>query len=309
MGHMTTLGKVLDQVWSMSERHTDRFVQTQDVSFQDMETVSIAGELFPLKPIAQQGIANRLGIPVHYLRKCPPDIQRMNLNHWIRKERNDQLFFRFTRNEVRAVFTPRYVPTDNIEVLEHLKKLGYSDDTPVQASVDNNFLVVSIPNGNKMFSINGDRMTPGISISNSEVGIAALNISSFFLRLVCTNGMISKTEVTASYRHVSAKILTDFPEVLGKLDRGLDQQRNQLKLSLESSVENPESTITNFNRQFQLNQNEKDAVNWATPFEYGSTMFHIINIFTKASQYKGLPVESGYKLQRVGGMILGMVKK
>lgn len=308
MGHMTTLGKVLDQVWGMSERHTDRYVPTREISFQDMETVSIAGELFPLKPIAQQGIANRLGIPAHYLRKCPPDIQRMNLNHWITKERNDQLFFRFSRNEIRAVFTPRYIPTDNIEVLEHLRKLGYQDDTPVQASIDENFLAVNIPDGEKMFSINGDRMTPGISISNSEVGIASLSISSFFLRLVCTNGMISKTEVTASYRHISAKILTDFPEVLGKLGRELNQQRNQLKLSLESVVKDPESTIATFNKQFQLNQDEKDAVSWAMPFEMGPTMFNIINTFTKAAQFKNLSADSSYRLQRAGGMILEMVK-
>jgi len=273
-----------------------------------METVNIAGELYPLKPIAQQGIANRLGIPAHYLRKCPPEIQRLNMNHWIRKERNDELFFRFDRNEVRAVFTPKYIPTDNVEVLEHLKKLGYRDDTPVQASVDDNFLAVNIPDGDKMFSINGDRMTPGVSVSNSEVGIAALSIATFFLRLVCTNGMVSKTEVTASFRHVSAKILTDFPEVLEKLGRELDQQRNQLKLSLESMVENPESTIANFNRQFQLNQVEKEAVDWAIPLEYGNTMFNVINTYTKSAQFTGLPADSSYRLQKVGGAILGMVK-
>ncbi|MGD0819444.1 MAG: hypothetical protein ABSA71_01725 [Desulfomonilia bacterium] len=121
-------------------------------------------------------------------------------------------------------------------------------------------------------------MTPGISVSNSEVGIASLSISSFFLRLVCTNGMISKTEVTASYRHVSAKILTDFPRVLSNVGHELDKQRNQLRLSLESMVENLESTIESFNRHFQLNLVEKEAVEWAIPLEYGNTMFNVINI-------------------------------
>jgi len=61
-------------------------------------------------------------------------------------------------------------------------------------------------------------MTPGVSISNSEVAIASLSIAAFVLRLVCTNGMISKTEVSASYRHVSLKILNGFPKVL--VDKG-----------------------------------------------------------------------------------------
>ena len=143
-----------------------------------------------------------------------------------------------------------------------------------------------------MFTVNGDKMTPGISISNSEVGIAALSISAFVLRLVCTNGMVSKTAVSASYRHVSAKILNEFPEVLSNVGKDLDKQRNQLRLSLESRVDNPSATVENFNRQFQLNEEEKGAVAWALPIEYGQTMFAIINTYTKAAQYQGLPASS-----------------
>jgi hypothetical protein len=58
------------------------------------------------------------------------------------------------------------------------------------------------------FHVNGEKMTPGISVINSDVGLASLSIATFMLRLVCTNGMISKIEVSASYRHVSAKILS-----------------------------------------------------------------------------------------------------
>lgn len=77
-------------------------------------------------------------------------------------------------------------------------------------------MVFSILDGNQTFSSNGERMTPGVSISNSEVGRASLSIAAFVLRLICTNGMISKTEVSASYRHVSLKILDEFPKVLDK---------------------------------------------------------------------------------------------
>ncbi|MEI7982986.1 MAG: DUF932 domain-containing protein [Bacteroidota bacterium] len=249
-----------------------------------------------------------LGIPIQYLRKCPEDVQKYNMNFWIQKERNDELFFRFDKNEVRAIFTPRYIPTDNLEVMERLLQMGFSLNTPVQASVDDSFMMLNIPDGDKMFTVNGDKMTPGISISNSEVGIAALSISAFVLRLVCTNGMINKTAVSASYRHVSAKILNEFPEVLSNVGKELDKQRNQLRLSLESRVNNPSSTVENFNRQFQLNDEEKGAVAWALPLEFGQTMFAVINTYTKAAQYSGLPAASSFKLEKCGGAILGMVK-
>ncbi len=52
-------------------------------------------------------------------------------------------------------------------------------------------------------------------------------------------------------------------------------------------------TISSFNNQFQLNKEEKDAVEWAMPLEFGQTMFHVINVYTKAAQYPELPADSG----------------
>lgn len=308
MSQMTTLAKVHERVETMSINHVDQFIKSKEISFENLKTIRIGEESHTLRPVAQQSIANRLGIPIQYLRRCPEDIQALNMNHWIRYEKNEELFFRFDGNDVRAVFTPRYIPTDNKEIMQRLDSLGYDPDTRVQCSLDDEFMSLSIPDANQTFQVNGERMTPGISVSNSEVGLASLSIAAFMLRLVCTNGMINKTEVSASYRHVSMKILSDLPGVLSNVTQELGRQKEQIRLSLDSKVENPESTINSFNRQFQLNKEEKEAVEWALPMEYGYTMFHVINVYTKAAHYEELPAESMYRLQKVGGMILGMVK-
>jgi len=308
MSAVTTLDKVFEKAQRMTGSHHDRYIAVSDMTFDSLETVSISGEQHPLKPIAQQSISNRLGIPIHYLRKCPADIQKMNINYWLEKEKNEELFFRFDGDQVRAIFTPRYIPTDNIDVLERVRNLDYPMDTPVQCSMDDEFMMVNIPDDRETFSVNGNRMTPGISISNSEVGLASLSISAFVLRLICTNGMISKTEVTASYRHVSTKILHEFPQVLNNVGQELGRQKNLFRLSLESKVEDPQSTINNFNRQFQLGKKELDAVEWAISLEHGNTLFHVVNVYTRAAQYNGLPAEGVHRLQKVGGAILGMVK-
>ena len=307
MSSMTTLAKVYDRVQSMSRSHKDRMVPVDDISFESLEDIRIGSSIHKLRPIAQQSIAYRLGIPINYLRKCTPSIQQMNLNYWIRHEKNDELFFRFDGDEVRAVFTPRYIPTDNLEVLDRLMGLGFKPETKVQSSLDNEFMLVSIPDEKETFKINGDRMTPGISVSNSEVGLAALSISSFVLRLVCTNGMIAKTAVSASYRHVSSKLLSSLSGVLEQVKSGLEDQREQFRISLESKVDNPEATIESFNRQFELRKEEKEAVEWALAQEYGFTMFSVVNTYTKAAQYELLSAESRFRLQKVGGMVLGMV--
>jgi len=308
MSNMTTLGNVFDKVHEMSKNHHDKFIEVKEISFESLETISISDEPHRLKPVAQMSISNRLGIPFNYLRKCPADIQSLNLNHWLQYERNEELFFRFNGEDVRAIFTPRYIPTDNIEVLDKLKSLDYPLDTRVQSSIDDEFMMVNIPDGRQSFTINGERMTPGISLSNSEVGLASLSIAAFVLRLVCTNGMISKTQVSASYRHISGKILSELPGVLNGVSSELAKKKDQFRLSIESKVDHPEMTINSFNNQFQLNKAEKEAVEWAMPLEFGQTMFHVINVYTKAAQYPELPADSGYKLQKVGGMILEMVK-
>ena len=134
-----------------------------------------------------------------------------------------------------------------------------------------------------------------------------MGIAAFVLRLVCLNGLIRKTEIGASYRHVSYKILDEFPQVLENVSNELGRQKHQFKLSMESPVDNPVKTIENFNRQFQLKEPERKATEWAWPHEMGDTMFNIVNTYTIASQFSGLSVESSYQLQRVGGNILGML--
>jgi hypothetical protein len=303
-----TLGTVSDRVDQLSRECHDKLIPVADVSFDDFETVRIAGEPHKMRRMAQQGFSYRLGIPIQYLKKSPADVQAFNLNHWIKEEKNEKLLFRFDDGEVRVRFSPRYTPVDNFEVLEKLDALGYGPDTPVQCSMDDEFMGLNIPDGQKTFSINGDKMQPGLSISNSEVGLASLTVAAFVLRLVCTNGMISSKEVSASYRHVSRKILEEFPEVLDKVSYELGKTKDQFKLSLASPVNDPQTTIASFNRQFQLGKQEQEAVEWAWPQEIGGTMFHVVNTYTKSAQYDGLSAESTHKLQRTGGAILAMLK-
>jgi hypothetical protein len=102
--------------------------------------------------------------------------------------------------------------------------------------------------------INGDKIIPVISVNNSEIdGLASLSVSAYFLQLICTNGLVSKTEISASYRHVSTKILNEFPATMDKVSYELGAQKHKIGLSMESPVDEPLKTIESFNRQFNLN--------------------------------------------------------
>ena len=302
--NLTTLGKVWDRVDEMNRYCHDNLIDVADISFDSLETIKIGNDRHNLKTIAQRSIAWRLGIPFNYLAKCPTELQAIQMNHWLADEKNDQLFLRFDGPGVRAIFTPRYKPVDNFEVMTRLDDMGYGPDTQVQCHLDGEFMLLSIPDGKQTFQVNGDKITPGISVSNSEVGLASLSVSAFFLRLVCTNGMVAKTKISASYRHVSTKILVELPQVFEKVSYELGKQRDRFRLSLESPVDDPMTTIERFNKQFALKEPEREAVEWAWPQEAGNTMFHLVNTYTKASQMDGLSAESRYRLQKVGGELL-----
>jgi hypothetical protein len=246
------------------------------------------------------------------LSRCPAELQARNLNYWIEQERKnrDTFFCRFAGDALRAVFTDRYVPTDNLSTLSKMLEFGFDPRAEVQFMMDAEMMVLKVPDYDRTFRLfDKDKIVPGISISNSEVGIIALSIEAFYYRLVCTNGMIVTTAVDASrYKHISSKAMDKFHSILEQV---VSQSRNgqaRFMISIQTPVDNPERTIDAFTRQFHISKEETEIVKKAFCLEEGATMFHIINAFTRAAQDKSLSASGSYRLEKAGGAILGMVK-
>lgn len=89
---------------NLSRNCTDHLINVPDIAFNDLDVVRIAGEPLRLRTIAQKSMSYRLAIPFEYLKRCPQEVQAYNLNFWIKHEKNEQLFFRFDGQDVRAIF-------------------------------------------------------------------------------------------------------------------------------------------------------------------------------------------------------------
>jgi hypothetical protein len=184
--------------------------------------------------------------------------------------------------------------------------MDFDKKTEARCTIDDDFMSLSILDSS--FKINRDQMRSGFSFSNSETGLASFSLSAFMFRLVCSNGLISKKNVSlAKFPHVSEKTLSKIPELIEDTSKGLSIQKKHFELSTKSPVDDPMVTIDSFNRQFKLNEVEREAVQWAHPFESGETMFNIINTYTKAAQFESLSAAESYKLQKTGGQILALV--
>jgi len=302
---------VIDRVNTMSANCFDETLPVMDMEFNSLERMWIAGKDVEVLPSAQRLFANRLRVPYSYLARCPEELQARNLNYWIEQERakRETLFCRFDGDKLRAVFTDRYKAIDHMEILSRMVEYGFSGDTEVHYSLDANLLVLKVPDFTRRFGFNGDNIVPGISVSNSEVGILAFSIEAYFLRLVCTNGLITKTSVASRFKHVSRRALEEFPDVLREVVYESDQERRRFEISTRSELDNPLATIGAFNQRFLITKTEAQAIEQAWQIEPGRTMFHVINAYTRAAQDPGLDTEASHKLEKVGGLILSLVKK
>ena len=121
--------------------------------------------------------------------------------------------------------------------------------------------------------------------------------------------LLPQHQLVARFKHVSRKGLDEFPQILSDVVYQSQESQGRFRVSMQTPVDNPLRTIETFAKQFQLSQDETDIVQKAFYLEEGATMFHIINAFTRAAQEPNIALIDAYKLERVGGQILGMVKQ
>jgi hypothetical protein len=197
-----------------------------------------------------------------------------------------------------------------MEVLSRMLEYRFSPDIEVHYSLDQSLMVLKVPDFTRTFGFGeNDKIVPGISIANSEVRILAFSIEGYFFLLVCSNGMISKTAVASRFKHISHQALDEFPDILRQVVYESEHNQRRFEISTQSRVDHPLQTIGSFNRQFNITKKEAEAIEQAWKIEQGYTMFQVINAYTRAAQDRTLSAEESYKLDRVGGMILSLVKQ
>ena len=311
MRNIDRFESVIGKVHDMSTHYYDETLPLGDMLFHSLNRMLISGKEVEVLPSAQRLFCNRLRLPHSYLVRCPGELQAENLNHWLREEREkrETLFCRFDGDKLRAVFTDRYTAIDHMEILSKMVEYGFNPDVEVHYSLDQELLVLKVPDFTRAFGFGeNDRIVPGISVANSEVGILAFSIEGYFYRLVCSNGLVSKTSVASRFRHVSRKALDEFPDVLRQVVYESERNQGRFAISTQTRVDNPLVTIGSFNRQFNITKREAEAIQQAWEIEQGFTMFNVINAYTRAAHDSTMTAEEAYKLERIGGMILSLVK-
>ena len=309
----TTLGNLVEQVETMSAGNFDETVSLNEIEFGSLNEMWIGGVGVEVLPQAQRLLANRLRTPFSYLDRCPAELQAQNLNYWLEQERKDRntFFCRFNgERQVRAVFTDRYTAIDNREILSKMIELRFGPEQEVQYMLDDGMMVVKVPEYGRSFEVAlKDAVVPGISIGNSEIGFLSFCIECFFLRCICTNGMVVPVSVGQSrFKHISRKAFEALPETIRQVAESSNRQQAQMVISVNTPVHNPIQTIEGFNKRFGLTLAEGEMVKASFEQELGQTMWNVIQAYTGSARAPELTVEAAYRLERAGGQILALVK-
>jgi hypothetical protein len=297
----------------MSAGNFDETVSLNEIEFSSLNEMWISGVGVEVLPQGQRLLSNRLKTPFSYLDRCPAELQAENLNYWLEQERKEResFFLRFNgQRQVRAAFTTRFEPIDNYEILLKMIDLGFRPEQEVQYMLDDGMMVVKVPEYARTFEVAlKDSVVPGISIGNSEIGFLSFCIECFFLRCICTNGMVVPVSVGQSrFKHISRKAFEALPETIRQVAESSNRQQTQMSISVNTQVHNPIQTIESFNKRFGLTLAEGEMVKASFAQEMGETMWNVIQAYTGSARAPELTVEAAYRLERVGGQILALVK-
>lgn len=201
------LDEVVSEIRNRSEK---RYVDISEVKLGDISfgtngggafiSIPEIGE-FGLTKHSEKQLLERMGIPLYYYLKCPPELRLENVSYWIEKLADTNVFIRLdiVDERVRAVLSPQFVPLDNYHVISNIARI-YSE-----MGIDI-LKVIKIEAGDEMFlrilNVETSGYMGGIAVYNSEIGTGSTRIVKTIFAKICKNGLIVPSAISTVFRKI-----------------------------------------------------------------------------------------------------------
>jgi hypothetical protein len=299
--------------------------------------------LFPVRELAHRQIGERLGIPAKYydrMRQDSPALLVSNVNHWLANEPEKRMV-RTLDGEVRAFLSNRYQRIDNHEVAEvvlpTLLEAGRNLQI-VSCEVTERRLYIKATDKSIVAEVKGskrvgDLVEAGIMITNSEVGLGAVQVAPFMNFLWCLNGMvINKAGMRSAHIGTRLDVDDDIAALLQDdtrkiLDRGvllkvrdtvralLSPQAHQARVDRMSeqtaeriTAPNPADAIEVLANDFALNDGERGGI-LRHLIEGGDlSRYGLMNAVTRTAA-DAESYDRATELESIGGRVLDLAPR
>lgn len=306
--------------------------------------VGIGGEhQFGINKIAHRQLGEHVGIPATYYDRMlaeKPELLAKNVNTWLNENPQPRLV-RTLDGNARAFLSDRYRPLENADLAEAvLPVLMRSNLQILSCEITERRLYIKAvdENINKQVPVKGKRMgdgshvifdclSPGIVISNSEVGMGALSVETAVWTKACTNLAIfgqrslrkyhvgGKHEISEGLYNVlsdKTRKLTDaatWAQVRDVVGSALDEAKfdamvTEINNMTEQKIEGAVVKVVDFAaKKFGANEGEKDSI-LKHLIEGGDlTKYGLFNAFTRTAEDLD-SYDRATEFERIGGKII-----
>ncbi len=275
---------------------------------------------FQLAGLVGPSNGERLNFP-GYLRACLAHDERLvsiNLQAWMQANKDKQTLMRTVKPRgipaVRAFLSERYVPVDDLDVLEILSKIDEARGAEVRVlELGEDSFHLKLSWRSDRYEVKpGDVVEFGVSISNSEIGKRAVRVEPMVWRLKCSNGLIGRAadlEGGVWYVRHAGRTERVLSVVRDALQACLPASREMARRMAEAAKEQIDRPVERL-RSLQKEENLSEAVIAAATEEMlreaaggPVTRFDFVNGITGAGRQQN-DADSRYDLERLGAGLL-----
>ncbi len=269
-----------------------------------------------LTSLATRQLANMLGVRwERWFQTTSPEERAEELNRRLKRTPGERKL-RAWRGEsgssagtLRAILPAGYEPIDDLRVFETMRaNMGPLMDEYVLQRVEageetSQYAAVL----REVRSVRGDDLVPGWSLRTSEVGQAPLTIDDFWLRLVCTNGlMVAVGGKRSLYRRHRAtdddQLSAAFVLALGRLPGRFERVLELISLAMDGVVEHPDEVAGALlvgTPRALVEEVQRTAL-----AEAPITRFGLLNVITRVAHTTNTDREVRFAMESAAGTLL-----
>ncbi len=312
-----SISQLAASIQNFDDYKDDVFVAQSSMEMNDLGNLIIGNTEYTLRHGAHGQLASRLGINSGYYNKMLNtgnfSLLADNVNVWLGHMPDVKRFVRKYCGSIRAFLSDRYLPIDNIDILTQAILPVMNEMGLDQASIascyleefgDRMYMKVVNPKVQREVVV-GDVVQSGFVVSGSETGNGAVWVAPFIHRLVCDNGMVSRSYL-GSYRrnHVRSKRkqetqeisredkILDISEHLASIremiqracaPETLDNFVTKMQVAHQTPIQ-PEIAVESTALHFQLTQDEKRGVLESLISGDDMSLYGLMNAYTDYSK-------------------------
>lgn len=275
-------------------------------------------QFMPLSDLGLQSYATLTGVGSSYAKKCilgeKTDLLIKNFNEWHQTLPQDkQLFIRSSYGSINALLSERYTAFDNNEIIESVVDvLTRKTDNSGRYIVKNYSVTPAMLNlriiSKDKININGDELSFGFDIKNSNIGKSSVEISVLIFRWICTNGMImgGGKAYVMKQRHISVsreQLVSNFIELLSQMPKITMSIKEMVEKSIDKKLNSDEmQRIIDMLKVKGVIAGAANRIIDNIEPEYEGTLWGAVNAVTKLSQQYS--INTRLTMEKAAGTIM-----